>query len=167
MARPTTYTEETAARICEEIAAGRSVASICKDEDMPAASTVFLWLAKNPEFSERYTRAREAQADALFDEALNIADTPADGVKIKVLPSGSVEKTYGDMIEHRRLQVDTRKWAAARLAPKKYGDRLDMNVTGSLQTVSDENLDARIAQLLGKAGSAGPAGGAGAPEGEE
>ena len=26
------------------------------------------------------------------------------------------------MIEHRRLQIETRKWMLGRMAPKKYGD---------------------------------------------
>ena len=29
-----------------------------------------------------------------------------------------------------RLRVDTRKWAAARLAPKKYGDHISHHVKG-------------------------------------
>lgn len=52
-----------------------------------------------------------------------IADTPLLGVKTKTGPNG-VEITEGDMIEHRKLQVDTRKWLLARLAAKTYGDRL-------------------------------------------
>ena len=42
-----------------------------------------------------------------------------------------VETTEGDMIEHRRLQVDARKWLAGKLAPKKYGDKTDHNVAVS------------------------------------
>ncbi len=53
---------------------------------------------------------------------MQIADTPQEGVKTKTLPDGTVETVHGDMIEHRRLQVDTRKWALARMFPKKFGD---------------------------------------------
>jgi hypothetical protein len=57
----------------------------------------------------------------MFDEMHDIADTPALGVKTVSKPGG-VEKTEGDMIEHRRLQIETRNWMLGRMAPKKYGD---------------------------------------------
>lgn len=124
--RTTIYTDAMADAICERLAEGESLRSICRDEDMPHAATVCRWLAANEVFREQYARAREMQADALFDEALDIADTPVEGVKTKTLPSGSTETTTGDMIEHRRLQVETRKWMVGKLAPKKYGDKIDL-----------------------------------------
>ena len=127
--RPSTYNEEIAAEICARLSLGRSLRSICRDEDMPENRTVFLWLAKHPEFVQQYARAREVQADALFDEALDIADTPVVGVKTVTKATG-VETTEGDMIEHRRLQIDTRKWIAGKLRPKKYGDRSQMEISG-------------------------------------
>lgn len=94
---------------------------------MPHAATVCRWLAdeRYALFREQYARAREAQADALFDEALHIADSPLEGVKTKTTSDGKIEESRGDMIEHRRLQVDTRKWMVAKLAPKKYGDKIE------------------------------------------
>jgi hypothetical protein len=126
MSRQTDYTEELADTICERIADGESLRSICLDEDMPNKATVFRWLA-DPEreaFRDQYARARECQADGYVDEAVDIADTPQEGVKTKTMPDGKIETTTGDMIEHRRLQIDARKWAAAKLHPKKYGDKL-------------------------------------------
>jgi hypothetical protein len=52
------------------------------------------------------------------------------GEKTKIMPDGKTETIKGDMIEHRRLQVDARKWMAARLAPKKYGDRVTNELIG-------------------------------------
>lgn len=63
-----------------------------------------------------------------------IADTPLEGEKTEEgsTEKGSFSKTIrGDMIEHRRLQVDTRKWALARMFPKKYGDRINQQLTGA------------------------------------
>ena len=105
MGRPSDYSPEICAEICARLADGRSLRSICRDDDMPHTATVFVWLEKHPAFSEQYARARESQADALFDEALDIADTPQIGVKTVTKPGGVVEKTEGDMIEHRRLQL--------------------------------------------------------------
>lgn len=162
--RPSSFTQETADVICERIANGESLRLICDDDDMPDKATVFRWLKAEQDFCDQYARAREAQADTLFDEILHISNTPVVGEKTKTDKDGNVETSTGDMIEHRRLQIETRKWMAGKLKPKKYGEKLDLNVSGSLETASEEQIDARIAQLLGKAGTHGAAGGAGTPE---
>lgn len=162
--RPTDYSQDIADLICERLADGESLRSICADKSFPARSTVFRWLSLQPEFSDQYTRAREAQADAIFDEMIDIADNPLIGEKTKTLPDGKKETTTGDMIEHRRLQVETRKWMAGKLRPKKYSDKLDLNVSGSIQTMPEEQLDARITELLGKVGTGIVTGRTSAPE---
>lgn len=98
---------------------------------MPCVATVFNWFRSYPKFLEQYVRAKEESADALVDDMLHIADTPQHGVKTKTTEKG-IEIVEGDMVEHRRLQVDTRKWIAAKLKPKKYGDKVDHNVTGNM-----------------------------------
>lgn len=138
MGRPSEYTPRVAAIICERLADGESLRTICRDESLPDRSTVFRWLARQDEegettyadFRDQYARAREAQADALFEDIVEIADTPQLGVKTKTNEKGETETTEADMIEHRRLRVDARKWVAARLAPKKYGDKVMAEVTG-------------------------------------
>jgi hypothetical protein len=129
--RPSSYTPALADLICERLANGESLRAICTDAGMPAKSTVFKWLCENKAFSDQYARARETQADSLFDDILTIADTPVVGEKRKTLPDGKVEVSTGDMIEHRRLQVDARKWMAGKLAPKKYGEKITQEVTGA------------------------------------
>lgn len=139
--RPSDFTQEIADTICERIADGESLRSICNGEDMPNKATVFRWLAGNDTFRDQYARARETQADALFDEILAIADTPQIGEKRKVKEDGGVEVSTGDMIEHRRLQVDARKWMAGKLRPKKYGDKLDVEHSGQLVTIAKDAAD--------------------------
>ena len=68
------FSQELFDAICDRIATGESLRSVCKDEDMPNQTTVFKWLANSDTLSKQYARAREAQADAIFDEALDIAD---------------------------------------------------------------------------------------------
>lgn len=132
MARPSLFSQDIANTICDRLAGGESLAAICSSSEMPCRSTVFKWLAEKPEFSDLYARAREAQADALADEIVHIADTPQIGSKTVSKATG-LEITEGDMIEHRRLQVDARKWMAAKLAPKKYGERLGVEHSGTVQ----------------------------------
>src|SRR3546814_14927790 len=76
MAGQTSFTQEAADRICDELSAGRSLRSICLDGDMPSQSTVFRWLRDeaHEESRQQYARASENQADTLADEILNIAD---------------------------------------------------------------------------------------------
>lgn len=103
--RPSSYTEDKAALICGRIAAGESLVSICRDEDMPDVVTVYRWIAANESFRNMYARARDDQADTLADQILDIADTEEDPAK-------------------GRLRVDARKWVAAKLKPRKYGERI-------------------------------------------
>jgi hypothetical protein len=132
MARPTSFNDKIADRICDGLADGRSLRKICLDEAMPSQSMVFRWLADKrfAAFREQYTRAREAQADALFDEALDIADDGAnDWIADKAEEEGF--RYNGDAVQRSRLRVDTRKWMAGKLRPKVYGDRVDQHVTHS------------------------------------
>lgn len=122
MARPSDYTDEIAAEICGLIASGEPLVKICRGEEFPDVRTVYRWLASNEAFRHMYARAREDQADTLADEIQTIADEPMVGSKTTTKANGDVETVQGDMIEHRRLRVDARKWIAAKLKPRKYGE---------------------------------------------
>lgn len=113
--------------ICERIADGRSLRKICLDEDMPATSSVFKWLGLHPSFAEQYARAREAQADTMADEILDISD---DGRNDTYMGDDGIERTDTDVIARSKLRVDSRKWLASKMAPKKYGEKLDLNHGG-------------------------------------
>lgn len=126
MARPTDFSTEIADTICDKIADGESLRSICAAEDMPAKSTVFRWLSLHKEFSDQYARAREAQADSLFDEILDIAD---DGVQDVRETEDGREIVNHDHIQRSKLRVDARKWMAGKLQPKKYGEKVTQDHT--------------------------------------
>lgn len=131
MARQSDFTQEIANTICERLAGGESLRGICRDESMPAASTVFLWLALNQSFSEQYAHAREAQADALVDECLEIADDGSNDWIERNDPKNAGYEANGEHIQRSRLRVDARKWFASKVAPKKYGDKL--NIAGDAE----------------------------------
>lgn len=128
--RPTDYSQELADDICERIADGESLRAICADEAMPNKATVFRWLGRHQEFSDQYARAREEQAESFADEMVAIADEretrvvmDGDGDAVVVFDSTAVARN--------RLRVDTRKWVASKLKPKKYGDKTTTELTGS------------------------------------
>jgi hypothetical protein len=142
--RPSELTQEVADCVCERLANGESLRSICRDEHTPGLTTVFRWLESSLPFREQYARAKQAGLEAMAEDILHIADTPmvgekrmskpltvSDGEGNKIDTGLTIDEvTTADMIEHRRLQVETRKWLLTKLAPKKYGDRLAQEVSG-------------------------------------
>lgn len=126
--------EEVFSYIIEQIAdKGRPIRSILQDENTPSTITFFKWLEESEDKAKQYARACEIRADVLFDEMLQIAFTPEEGETHKRTKKGSVsetEVTKGDMLGHRRLKVDTLKWAISKMAPKKYGDKVDVTTAG-------------------------------------
>ncbi len=134
--RPSEYTAEIAAVICDRIAKGEAVRTICLDEDLPCEKTVYNWLNANEDFVQNYTRAREAQADHYAAEIIGICD---DGTNDWMVRRSEAEKgagvetgwvLNGEHVQRSRLRVDARKWLASKLAPKKYGDKLETTVEG-------------------------------------
>lgn len=123
--RPTDYSPKLAARICERMATGMSVRSICLADDMPALSSVYLWLTKYPEFSEQYAKAKADSAERMAEEILEIADRTDRDFEFN--PETGAITVNGEHIQRARLMVDTRKWLLSKLLPKKYGDKVDLN----------------------------------------
>lgn len=124
-----TYTKETADIICERIANGESLRAICDDEGMPDKATVFRWLQAEPAFCDQYARAREAQADAIFDDILSIADDGRNDWMEKQDAEGDAVgwRENGEAIRRSQLRIEARKWMAGKLKPKKYGDKLELD----------------------------------------
>lgn len=156
--RPSDYTEELADSICESLADGKSLVEICKQDDMPSRATVFRWLAANQVFQDMYARAREEQAETLADEIVGIADEECTTVRADKHSSradddeGNTEVVFDSTaVQRNRLRVDARKWVAAKLKPRKYGDRVNLEHSGSIQTQTDEQIAARFAELQARA----------------
>lgn len=126
MGRHTDYTEELATAICERLMNGESLRRICSDEEMPNRSTVLRWQASNEEFAAKCARAREEQAEYMDDLILDVANacTP--------------ETAPAD-----RVRISAYQWRASKLKPKKYGDRQEVEHTGSVSIIAtshDESL---------------------------
>lgn len=126
MSRPSDYSPELADRICARLADGESMRAICRTEGMPDKSTVFRWLRTDPAFRDQYTRAKEESADALTDEMLDISDDGSnDWMERKGEDGENIGwQVNGEHIQRSRLRIETRKWIASKLKPKKYGDKL-------------------------------------------
>lgn len=136
MTKATKYSEEIASVICGRIAEGESLRSICESNDMPGLRTVFDWLAdeRYASFRTKYARAREVQADALFDEMIDIADDGRnDWMEKKNADGESIGwSENGEALRRSDLRIKTRQWMASKLQPKKYGDKLDVEHGGKI-----------------------------------
>ena len=129
--RPSKFTFEIAALICEHLAAGETLNAVCRREGMPSDVAVRHWATDDLQgFSALYARSRATGYAKMADEILEISNTPELGVVVtrKLSREGDMynETRTGDMIEHRRLQVDTRKWLLSKALPKVYGDKLEL-----------------------------------------
>lgn len=150
--RPSTYSDDIALKVCSEIAAGKSLRRICEADDMPVMSTIMLWLVdgKHQFFSEQYAEARRIQAEALADEIFDIADDGSNDFSSFTNQEGEAAyKMNGEAVARSRLRVDTRKWYLSKVLPK-FADKQQIEHSGSIDMnkVSDEELDARIRELL-------------------
>lgn len=134
--RPTDYTKELGEKICGLMCDGKSVRAIGKMKGMPDAATIFRWAITNEEFYEQYAKAREVQAEKMFEEIIDISDETHGIIK-----SGA-EKKSGAYANGQRLRVDVRKWYLSKVLPKKFGDR---------QSVVTEDKDGNVLPISGNA----------------
>ena len=131
--RPSKFTKLVVDTICNRLAEGESLRSICKDKDMPTSETVRVWLRDDAAFSLQYARAREEQADTHVDDMLQITDDP------EIDP------------QDKRVRIDARKWIAGKMRPKVYGDKITTEHEGTinlkLEDLSDDELKAKLKAL--------------------
>jgi len=126
MGRPSSYSDELAEKICDLLADGLSMVKICERENMPNRSTVLRWMAANDDFAARSARARELQADLMDDMILDTAN------------ACTAETAAAD-----RVKISAYQWRAAKLLPKKYGDKITADVNSAVMitfAADDEKL---------------------------
>ena len=108
---PTYDRPKVVADICEDISKGKSLRWCCEQEGRPHLNSFLDWIEADEALRQQYTRARARQADYLADELIEIVDTEDDPARA-------------------RVRMDARKWAAGKMAPKKYGDKVDVKHSG-------------------------------------
>lgn len=119
------YTEEEKQEIintiCEGIAQGKALRNICNEEGQIDVTTFYKWIDDDEDKTKQYTRATTDRADSIFEDILDIADSQGDDV---YKDKEGKEHVNHDNINRARLRVDARKWAASKMNPKKYGDKV-------------------------------------------
>lgn len=117
------FDQDVADEICIQLSCGKSLAEICRENPEMSYDAVFRWLRENPEFAQNYARAREDQAEVDADAISDIAARVAKG---ELDPQAA------------RVAIDAYKWTAGKRLPKKYGDKLDLGVSGGVKRVTVE-----------------------------
>lgn len=113
---------EKADIILERIKNGMSLRK-ATEGNKPCSDSAFLdWCNSNPELSEQYARARAERADRIFDDLTEIAYSEPN-----VDEHGKVDSGW---VQLQRLKIDTHKWMLGKMAPKKYGDKIDLTSDG-------------------------------------
>lgn len=111
--------------VCVEVENGRAVRQACPE--IMSLDKFYQLLKDNPELAKRYAHACEARADTIFDEIIDIAE-------------GSASFDEPVNVQRDRLKIDARKWVLSKLAPKKYGDKIDVTSDGEKLTTNIINL---------------------------
>ena len=129
------FNQEIADKFCEIIATStQGVHKILDGNDLglPAWNVIQRWLRENKQFEAQYARAREERADYIFDEILEIADESSGDT---IIDEKGNERINGEWVNRSRLRVDSRKWIASKLLPKKYGDKSELGISLEENTV--------------------------------
>ena len=149
--RPSIYTPELADRICELIATHpKGLETLCKMyPDLPSPSIIRKWLREpeKKEFLHQYEISLSMRADLIFDELIEIVDNPEYG-RTTTTRAGVIEVTESDMIQHRRLKVDVRKWILSKLMPKKYGDSTQVQQSEQMETYQPPKIEVVISDSV-------------------
>ena len=129
-----TYTPEKAEQVLSLMRDGESLRIACNSAGVNK-STFLLWVEREQGLSDQYARAREEMLDSQAEE-LEAIGNHAAAAETAVQVAGL------------RLKADNRKWLLSKLAPKKYGDKLEIDQRTTLTDLTEEQLDARLAQLF-------------------
>lgn len=153
--RPSDFTPEIAEIICLRLAEGESLRSVCRDEAMPAKATVLRWIARNEQFRDQYVRAKAEGAEAIAEEMFDIADDASNDwmEKLDAEGQGIGWQLNGDHVRRSQLRIDTRKWYLSKIMPKKYGEKIQQEVSGpdggAIQSVMDvSGLPTEVLEML-------------------
>ena len=134
------FDEKIAREICKAIStSSKGLKRLCaenKDKGWPSRSHIYSWFEDHPSFKDSYARAKQNQIEALVDDIIEIADdTSNDYIEDE---KGKIVANH-DHINRARLRIDTRKWLAAKLCPRLYGDKNKEDENDAISRLRLEN----------------------------
>lgn len=135
--------------ICRRVIDGQSIRRICEDEGMPTKATVFNWLLQDEAFRLAYGIAAHMRGHHMFEEAIEIANQEPPRIIVKTGEDTTESRVDAGAVQHMKLRVDTHKWAAGKLNPKRYGDKIDVTTGGDKlnREYNDVEVSTRLASM--------------------
>ena len=135
MANHAKYSEELFAEIVERLSKGEPLMSICRDKGFHR-SQVTRWRKLHPEFDEAFLEARDDGFDAIAANCLEIADDSRNDY-IEALaneddPKAGIALSNGENIQRSKLRIETRLKLLAKWDPRRYGERLGVEHSGTM-----------------------------------
>lgn len=126
------------AHILEEVPKGKSLEEICREDmglTLPSTRLIYQWLHEgsnsyDPEFVQNYARAYIVRQNKIFEEIIEIADTPEVGETTKIGGANGIEIVKADMLGHRKLKIEARQWVLARMNSKRFGNKVETTLQG-------------------------------------
>ena len=145
--RPTLYTEKLADEICEAIAISKKgVEHICAAHDhFPHSSNVYKWVFNNELFRAKYLKARESQAHLFANRLATLSEEVPT-----YIDKDGVERIDAGMLGRAKLEMECLKWSAARLAPRNYGERKEVDILADQNLKMKDELEKIRAELDAK-----------------
>lgn len=148
------WTTETEDAILDEIMEGKSFRDFMvgadRDHRFPSVPTFFKHLRNDEAFAKRYARAREFQADQEFEEMKEIAaDGRNDWMEVND-PDNPGYRLNGEHVQRSKLRVDVLKFRVVKMAPKKYGDRVELEHSGEVKNtqVTQQSIADKLDKFL-------------------
>lgn len=146
-------TDAMFAEICKRLALGRSLRSICRDDDVQISSGLLRQhVLRKPDWAKQYAEARDMGLDEMAEEMLEIADDGSNDWMEKEMRDGRIETVLNhEHVQRSKLRKETRQWYLSKLAPKRYGEKLQTDVTssdGSLKGYSRDEVSHKLQAIL-------------------
>lgn len=135
LTRPVDMSDDLFMQVCDRLIQGEPLVMVCSDRAMPSRPQLMRYLFKNEKAKDLYYAAREMQAETLFEEALLIAHDDSNDFSIETrVGKGGTEYTqrisHNDVLQRAKIKVDQLNRTAAKMNPKRFGDKNVTTVQG-------------------------------------
>lgn len=146
---PIPFDQAIADEVCRRMICGEYLKDICNEEGMPSVGTVRYWRNQNAVFRAQYEAAREAQAEGIFDELIDIVDDGRNDWVEREGRNGSYIALNTEALGRSKLRAETRLKMLEKIAPKRYGEKAQLDLTSSDGTMSPNTMteEAKAARI--------------------
>jgi hypothetical protein len=141
---PVTRSPKVMEEIARRISEGEPLRQICRDEHMPHWTAVHNWMDEDADFALRIAHARERGADAIAEEALEILDAEPEYVITTIGDDATEKRIDAASVQRAKNRFEGRLKLLAKWQPKRYGDKVQQEHTGTVALVQAASIDEKL-----------------------